>query len=72
MNFKFPLTSENKVFYISKILPENCSSCSMFKIFQKYLNFENISKIKYLNFGRIFTKVVKSKLDIMPLKVGVS
>ena len=38
------MTSENDVFYISEILKENYSSCSMLKIFPKYLNFENISK----------------------------
>ena len=37
--------SENEVFYILDILQENHSSCSMLKIFQKYLNFESISKI---------------------------
>ena len=39
-NFKFPLTSENEVFYISEIL----LFVNMLKIFLKYLHFENISK----------------------------
>ena len=43
-NLKFRLTSENEVFYISEILEDNYSSCSMLKIFPKYLNFENILK----------------------------
>ena len=38
------MTSENEVFYISEILKDDYSSCSMLKIFPKYLNFENISK----------------------------
>ena len=42
--YKFRLTSENEVFYISEILQEIYSSCSMPKIYPEYLNFENISK----------------------------
>ena len=42
--FKLRLMSENEVFYISKILQGNYSSCSTLKMFPKYLNFENISK----------------------------
>ena len=36
---------------------------------QDVLNFYINSAHKYLNFGRIFTKMVKCKLDIMTLDV---
>ena len=35
-------------------------------------NLYKISNLKYLDFGRMFTKVVKCKLDIMPLNVFCS
>ena len=62
---------ENEVFYISEILRENYSSCSMLKIFPKYFNFKNISKkcirnknIFYLNEKKLYDKNISYWIQI--------